>query len=276
MKRYISYAKPESHHDAEASMVRQFSAIEAMAALCGIKSELESRRGQSAGDTAVFASILRQLGAGDTLFVADISALGDGPTEVLRNASALVAKGVRVLVASLGGEVQLPTLRAYAGAFYSLETKLQKAEADLQKERKNHATELDEFCASYDRRVMEALAQRGITISQLTSGADPKTTIKQPSKGAELRTLRESLGLTQDNAGKLLEPPLGKSDVSRLEGLGTGKRIEELVGALEAQRYLRGKRLAPKPGGPLPHEIQTLHEHGLPTASEELAARSAH
>lgn len=232
-----AFTRPLTYTGAQIEIDRQQQAARAIAGQFGLV--IDSAQGggyvtvQAHTDaTGMLADLVVRLGVGDTLVVADIGALGPTPSAIIATASELVAKGVRLLVAELGGELNLPTLRTYAKAFQPLEIELVKARTDLAKERAEHARELDDTMREYDRAVVETLMQRGISISMLAGGKSAAD-IKRPSRGVELRELRQALGMTQEEAGKLLTPALSKPTVSRMETEGRGERFEVLMGVLK-------------------------------------------
>jgi DNA invertase Pin-like site-specific DNA recombinase len=286
----LIYAHPSSYNGGNHELSLQHQAMKTLATMRGIEpataqGDMFISDSRSGRDTLHQTS--ERLQAGDTLIVASIEALGDSPSEVLKFAGELIARGVSVLVAEVGGELDLGALRLYSKPFQKLEQDIAQLEADMEKLKADQSRELDEFISEYQQQITKHLMARGVDLTGLlTAPVNPGIMIKEPARpdiARNLRELRAELGLTQEEAGKLYgsvfkgKEPLTKVAVSRMESSGTGKDVMEYGVALRVER---GKRRSAekdaqrkRAANPTPHELQAYRAAGIPSPAEEAEGR---
>ncbi|NTS33894.1 helix-turn-helix domain-containing protein [Phyllobacterium sp. BT25] len=227
---------------------KQFAAIKAVSLPLGIVTYTMHTENEIGGEDILLA-LIDQLRANDTLLIADIFILSPRPSRLLALLCEVVGKGVRVVAASLAGEINLPLLRSYTVHFVEMEEKLLAAEAKLIERERLHRIEMDTYASEYEAHLLKLLQKHGVNLLTLVRPANALEgdAPKNPAQGRELREMREKLGLTGEQAGALCQPVIGKSQVSRIESEGSGAAHYEnlkyaLVTAEVLARYDQTRR----------------------------------
>lgn len=244
-----AFRRPLSYTYDPLDLKRQEEAIKAMAKLRGVEVNSASDGGgwldaQGPDDRYVLDELIGRLRAGDILIVSELRALGSRPSVLMDKVSRIIGKGAELLVADMRGELDLSSLRRYVSAFEPLETALAQKEADLVRQAKEHRREMEDWQKAYDREITSLLQRHNISLGDALrpKATLTKATAKNSARGAELKRQREALGLTLEDAGKLVKPALNKGSVSRFERAGAGERIGEYEAFLNAQRVQRERK----------------------------------
>lgn len=271
------YYKPSG---ASANSVEQRTAFEAcrsVAASHGIHMDKSTLSGglptyteTSAESDLAMAALMTKLGNGDTLIVASPTALGRTPSAVIKRVEHFLSRGVRLLCASIGGEINLPVLRQYVEPFKDLEARLADAEQALVEQAEAHAVEMQEAIAAHQQQFLGMLDQRGLNLADLMGIPAPDTSAFD--RGRELRKMRAECGLTLEAAGQLCEPLIAKGSLSKFEQGRIGGRFAEYEVALTAHAFrVRQKADAEAAEAATDRDLmRRLNDAGLSEA-EELA-----
>ncbi|RJG45470.1 recombinase family protein [Mesorhizobium sp. DCY119] len=271
-----AYSRPTEHLGATVEIRRQQEACRHFASLYALKITTQEGGGwieeQSPLDRHRFEVLMTKLQPNDTVIVAEPGVLGASPSELLATVSRLIASGVRVLVVSLAGEINLPVLRAYVTPMLKLETALAKEKSERVQDVEKFQADLDDFQSRYEKSILSALSARGINLVSLLRPEDAgEVAPKDIATAQSLLKMRVDLDLTQEEAGALVAPNLSKATVSRLENEGRGAKLGEYRTALILETHKRKKAEKAKlPGsGPTPMELEAYQRAGIPTATME-------
>ncbi|RJG45867.1 recombinase family protein [Mesorhizobium sp. DCY119] len=202
-------------------------------------------RAAAAGGDNTLRQLLARIQYGDTLIVPSLDVLATYPTELVEIANALFTKGVRLLSATDDVEIDPITLRRYTAPWFGLEQS-EKAAADvLRNERQKHRVEIEEYGKVIQEQIIGQLLKLGVDFHALLASANgqPAKRPLNPSRARDLRSKREALGLTQEDAGKLVvslgEAAIGKGQISKYENDGDGPHIDTYELALNVETSRR-------------------------------------
>lgn len=225
MTKVYAYIRPQTERTPKSELTRQRAAINAIAGLLGLTIS-ENGWGEEAFSShdAVLQTFVQRLGLNDVLIVSQPSTLSTRPMKLLEIAGILAGKGVRLVVADQpGGSLNLESFRASLEPLLALETENNALRAELTRKQAEHDAEFEIFAKQYEEQIMGALQKRGVRLGALLrpDNSDIPAAIDRPDEGRKLKEIRERLGMSQEQAGKLVEPPLNKGTVSRIESTGS-------------------------------------------------------
>jgi hypothetical protein len=155
-------------------------------------------------------------------------------------------------------------------AFLPIETEVEKLKAQIEAQARDHREEMNAYAKQYEANIIQVLRERGLSLTSLVSDREaPKP--DRPDLGRELRELRESLKLTQTEAGAIVKPDaLDKSVVSRIEATGDAHKAYAVYSSfLRAEKIKRDRAAKAKADA----EAAKRDPYRLPDISgEEVAA----
>lgn len=266
MATYI-YTRAETAHQTD----QQVKSCKAILSLHGLKADdggIKQEIGHAAGST-VIDFLVDHCRAGDTVAVTKPSVLYPEPLRLIEIAGQLYGKGINLLVADQpGGRLDLNVLRSIVEPLKAQQAKIDKLQDQLQQIELEHEKEFDEYQKGLEKQISAYLAARGITLSHLLRPAGPiegTSPVPRPDQGRRVRELREQLHLSQTEAGKLVDPVLDKSAVSRIETQGGGAPgYADLSSALEVEAILKSHEAKQRakginPRGPEPESDAIRH-----------------
>lgn len=260
------YTRAETAHQTE----NQVKSAKAILALHGLKVDdggIKQEIGHAAGST-VIEYLVDHCKAGDTVAVTKPSVLYPEPLRLIEIAGQLYGKGINLLVADQpGGRLDLNVLRSIVEPLKAQQAKIDKLQDQLQQIELEHQKEFDEYQRGLEKQISAYLAARGITLSHLLRPAGPiegTSPVPRPDQGRRIRELREQLHLSQTDAGKLVDPPMDKSAVSRCETVGgAAPRYDDLSAAIEVEAILKSHEAKQKARGinpnPEPENLAVAH-----------------
>lgn len=259
--RIFAYKRPNS------KTATQEAAVKAALTLHGLEIGLGNWRVEDTAQSNVaIEGLIAQLRPEDVVAIAEPSVLSPKATQMLSYASQIMAKGVRIICASLpGGRMDLELIREHLEPLRALEKQVDDLNAQLERERKQHDADFGEFAASFEKRTLEELQKRGVRLGAIL-GSNFKMP-DRPDQGKALTALREELKLSMDEAGKLIGAD--KGTISRIEAQGeAAAKYAEYAEALNVQvtlhRAAQGSKkpgktpVAPAPKGLFEQEIARL------------------
>ncbi|WP_457301572.1 hypothetical protein [Phyllobacterium sp. P5_D12] len=189
--------------------------------------------------------LLEVTSPGTTLIIANPYVLSAKPSLALSKAREAIGKGLNLVIASeAGGVPNLASLTAVLAPIESLEARIAELEGELSRKDQELAEEMDAFQKAIEEQTVAALAARGISLGALlrqpTGTLKPGDTVARPDQGRALKALRERLSFSQSDVSALLDPPVDKSVISRIEAEGSAHaRYEDYELALQTETVRR-------------------------------------
>lgn len=257
MSSVIAYRRPDGRGANNHSMQEMAETIRLIAKLQGLSISTSGWHDeQSADSTNTIDHLVNATKPGDTIIIPSITAFSHMPSKAIEIASKFIAKGVRIVAADApGGNLDLQGLRANLIPMAVLERKVEELQAELAAKDAEHEAEFDQFQAALEAKTIEFLGSRGITLTHLlrTTGDLSNTSIvARPFEGKQLKQAREALGYTQAEIAAMLDPPVDKSVISKIEAEGSAHlryedyKTELMVAEILAEQAAKTSR-QPKP-----------------------------
>lgn len=246
-----AYRRPSGARNSPGDFEHQQEAIRAICKLQNLTISNGCWKEEVGPETEIATAYLLGEGgakSGDVVVFATPSVLHPNPIRALDIASQLVGKGVRLVVASgPGGNLDLAGLRANLQPLEAQQKIIEDLKAQLAEAEQEHQKDFAEYQKALEAQTMKLLKDRGVTLAQLLKPSASLDTgesdIQRPDEGKRLRSLREGLGFSGEFAGKLLDPPIDKSAVSKIEAFGSGAaRYEDYRSALLIEQGLKHAR----------------------------------
>jgi hypothetical protein len=240
---FTSYTTDISHTEQQIS-------IKGLAAMLGLDTtsgskDIEWRQNEVAES---LPGLLKRMQPGDTLLIASLAALSETPSQIMDFVHQILGKGLRLKIAEFGGQsVNLDMLQAVIGPALKLEGQVSDLQRQLKKQDQDHKAEFETAQVEYQDYILSMLSARGISFGQLLR--PDKTEVAEPARpdlGRELKVMREGLGISQEEAGKLVTPALGKGVVSKIESLGSAaphyEQLRKALNDADRQRIVARER----------------------------------
>lgn len=205
------------------------------------------------GADSVLKTILTRLVFGDVVVIPGLQAIGDLPTKVLENVSAITGKGAQLYSVTHDGPVNPIEVHRNSVPWFPLEQRILTVDTELADERQRHREELEAYGKQVQEQMISTLLKRGVNIAGLIALPDDMVAKKvpaNPSRARDLKAKRQALGLTQEESGKLVsvfaEKAIAKGQVSQWEGDGAGNEDRLDVYEMALNYETSRRRLAAK------------------------------
>jgi DNA-binding XRE family transcriptional regulator len=171
--------------------------------------------------------LLPTMSAGDVLLIANVQSLAERPSAQERIVRQLIGRGIRIHSFELGGDLNqhLPGLFAAWASAACVEQELDTALADLDQAEARHKSDLTDFEEDVTRRILADGVS--ITVGKAPNGNGAANT----DLGDAIKTARIKRNLSQRQLAERCD--ISHTEVQRIEQLGYGKNIEQVMAALE-------------------------------------------
>ncbi|MEI2299807.1 hypothetical protein [Ensifer sp. MJa1] len=233
---------------------------------------------EPAGGEKTLQQILSALGPDDAFVTATLGSLGTTPTSLIVNASKLVASGAKFVIADLPSGLDLNLLRVIAAAFRPLEERASRLSAEVDAMYASRIMERQEHEQEVRKALVNSMMANGIDVASLLTGGHKPAAKGDPILGKQLKTIREELALSPEEAGKLVvkfdHAALSKSDVTGIESgrIADVALVDSYTVALRAAKAKA--RVAQKIDAKI-FEAKAIEQHGQPLTAGETATIAA-
>jgi DNA-binding transcriptional regulator YiaG len=185
--------------------------------------------------------VLSMLSPGDVLLIANVSSLAERPSEQERIVRQLIGGGIRLHTIELGDiNAHLPGLFAAWASAASVEQELDSALADMAQMEARHEQDMKDFESDLTSRIL----QEGVSITVGRANGHGNGAADH-SLGDAIKHARVRKNLSQRQLAERCD--ISHTEVQRIEQLGYGKNIEQVMAVLGMEGKAGGLLGTPAP-----------------------------